>query len=123
MIARDLWALYISSSDLPPAPLQHSEALPDPPDPESLPPPLTESESDYTSDEENLEAYMEKVKLDDQVTRPPEKPKLLRAHDLKRTFHLSFTLVICYLSCATLRIPVFWADLIRSVFRSLVSDF
>ena len=113
LVARDLWALYVSCSDLPPAPLQHLDALPDPPDPESLPPPLTETESDYSSDDDNLEAHMEKVKLDDQVNRPPEKPKLIRARDIKRTFQLSFTLVICYLSCATLRIPIFYADLIR----------
>lgn len=36
--------------------------------------------------------------------------------DLSKTFHAHFTLVICYLACLQLRIPVFMHDILELVF-------
>jgi len=76
----------------------------------------TSSYSESDDEEEEIEVSLGKVNLNEAGQSEKEaKPKVKRERDVSRVFHLHFTLVICYLSCKILRIPVLIKDLVEYV--------
>jgi hypothetical protein len=148
LIARDLWACYVSTIDLEPAPLlaaQHDDnerkARPQPTRPPSLE--STESlhkrmELDIGSDTESDESdaappsqsasasmsvrgHSLSEGVESGVESKPKQRWVTKELDPRKTVHACYTLVIVYLSCVTLRLPVMVNDVIRCVHRGRVS--
>ena len=129
-----MWAAYIATVDIPPAPRLEKElqTLPSPPpteedtDEEDL---LANSDAfeaafkgQSESEEDEVDTAEEKflnteANQADQIDRDIKAKKKRRPNELdpKKSFHAPYTLAICYLACLVLRIPVFAQDLLRFV--------
>ncbi|KAL7005549.1 putative 26S proteasome regulatory subunit [Cystobasidiomycetes sp. EMM_F5] len=136
MIVRDLWAMYISLTDLEAEPYKDvddrgsrdgsspdKEAAPEYHDPLAAlynalsdSASSTDSEPDATSDKSTRSESPKKStgeatsgygNYTSKSTRKPRKP-----FDPSRRLQMHYTLVICYLACLTLRLPVLMRDLL-----------
>lgn len=139
MIVRDLWAMYISLTDLEAEPYKDvddrgsrdgsspdKEAAPEYHDPLAAlynalsdSASSTDSEPDATSDKSTRSESPKKStgeatsgygNYTSKSTRKPRKP-----FDPSRRLQMHYTLVICYLACLTLRLPVLMRDLLEYV--------
>lgn len=154
IVARDLWLIYVSCTDLEPEPhlvQPQPEAGPSSKakgkqrersedDPDSL---FHTSDEDDDDDDDDSEQDEEDEddddpaarKLEEDARKAAEQEEELRVWrnkpagptraqirqsgtkvvDLSKTFHAHFTLVVCYLACLSMRVPVLMQDILESV--------
>lgn len=152
IVARDLWLIYVSCTDLEPEPhlvQPQPEAGPSSKakgkqrersedDPDSLFHTSDEDDDDDDDDSEQDEEDDDDPaarKLEEAARKAAEQEEELRVWrnkpagptraqirqsgtkvvDLSKTFHAHFTLVVCYLACLSMRVPVLMQDILESV--------